>query len=102
MKVYGLKLSPEKCQFFQTAVRYLGHIVSQDGVETDPAKVEALRTWPEDFESHAIRELCIVTGIQKVRTTPYHPRGNPVERFNCTLLQMLGTLENENKSCWSL
>ncbi|XP_061590121.1 uncharacterized protein LOC133455211 [Cololabis saira] len=53
-----------------------------------------------DFESRLIKELCEVSGIQKVRTTPYHPRGNPVERFNRTLLNMLGTLENKQKSKW--
>lgn len=46
MREYGLKLSPTKCKFFQMSVRYLGHIVSQNGVETDPAKIEALKTWP--------------------------------------------------------
>ena len=54
----------------------------------------------QDFESHTIKELCRLAGIHKTRTTPYHPRGNPVERFNRTLLQMLGTLENKNKSHW--
>nr|XP_008283279.1 PREDICTED: uncharacterized protein LOC103359624 [Stegastes partitus] len=53
-----------------------------------------------DFESKTIKELCELAGIQKVRTTPYHPRGNPVERFNRTLLNMLGTLENHKKSHW--
>lgn len=53
-----------------------------------------------DFESRLIKELCEVAGIQKIRTTPYHPRGNPVERFNRTLLNMLGTLENQDKSHW--
>ncbi len=53
-----------------------------------------------DFESNTIRELCRIAGIRKVRTTPYHPRGNPVERFNRTLLQMLGTLENKAKAHW--
>jgi len=46
LQAYGLKLSPEKCKFFQTSVRYLGHIVSSDGVKTDPEKVQALKTWP--------------------------------------------------------
>ncbi|KAI3376240.1 hypothetical protein L3Q82_016744 [Scortum barcoo] len=46
LKEFGLKLSPEKCIFFQTPVRYLGHIVSRNGVETDPEKITALKTWP--------------------------------------------------------
>lgn len=53
-----------------------------------------------DFESRTIKELCELAGIRKTRTTPYHPRGNPVERFNRTLLNMLGTLENQKKSRW--
>lgn len=53
-----------------------------------------------DFESRLIKELCEIAGIRKIRTTPYHPRGNPVERFNRTLLDMLGTLENKSKSQW--
>lgn len=46
LKEYGLKLSPEKCKFFQTSVCYLGHVVSADGIKTDPDKIQALKTWP--------------------------------------------------------
>lgn len=53
-----------------------------------------------DFESTVIKDLCLLLGIRKTRTTPYHPRGNPVERFNRTLLEMQGTLEEEDKVRW--
>ena len=42
----GLKLSPQKCHFFKTKVKYVGHIVSQDGIQPDPAKIEKVMEWP--------------------------------------------------------
>lgn len=44
LKEFGLIL--EKCIFFQTSVHYLGHVVSDNGVETDPEKISTLTTWP--------------------------------------------------------
>uniref|UniRef100_A0AAR2M6Q9 Gypsy retrotransposon integrase-like protein 1 n=1 Tax=Pygocentrus nattereri TaxID=42514 RepID=A0AAR2M6Q9_PYGNA len=55
-----------------------------------------------DFESRLIHELLRVLGIRKSRTTPYHPQGDPQpERFNRTLLSMLGTLGSTQKRQWS-
>ena len=54
-----------------------------------------------NFESQIIQEQCHIMGMQKSRTTPYHPQGNAVpERFNSTLLNMLGTLESDQKKDW--
>ena len=41
----NLKLNPEKCCFFQRKVAYCGHVVSEDGIETDPGKIAAIRDW---------------------------------------------------------
>ena len=42
----GLKLKPSKFEFFQDPISYLGHIVSKDGVETDPKKIQVILDWP--------------------------------------------------------
>ena len=54
-----------------------------------------------NFESEIIKELCTIMNMKKSHTTPYHPQGNAgPERFNRTLLDMLGTLENDQKEDW--
>lgn len=41
----GLKAKFSKCHFFQRTVKYLGHVVSAEGVATDPDKVAVVRDW---------------------------------------------------------
>ena len=54
-----------------------------------------------NFMSKTIENLCHMAGIEQSRTTPYHPIGNgQVERFNRTLLGMLGTMEPIQKMDW--
>ena len=51
----GLKLNPKKCSFCQEKVRYVGHIVSQEGIATDPEKTEQVRNWPRPQTPEDVR-----------------------------------------------
>ena len=46
LQTAGLNLKPSRCRLFQKRVSFLGHIVSEEGIETDSEKVEAVATWP--------------------------------------------------------
>lgn len=53
----GLKLSLDKCQFCQPRVKYVGHIVSADGVATDPDKIQAVARWPKPTDLKSLRSF---------------------------------------------
>ena len=41
----GLHLKQEKCEFFQTEVKYLGLIMSREGIMMDLEKIRTVRNW---------------------------------------------------------
>ena len=47
-----LKLKPKKCHFFLRQVSFLGHIVSEDGISTDSAKVQKIMDCPSPKDVH--------------------------------------------------
>ena len=42
----GLKLKPRKCTLAARSVLFLGHVVSGEGIATDPSKIEKVASWP--------------------------------------------------------
>ena len=65
LKQHGLKLKPSECEFFKSSVRYLGHVVSEQGVQTDPDKIEALASWPEPSSIKELRSFLGFTGYYR-------------------------------------
>ena len=45
LRAHKLKLEFSKCSLFQEKVRFLGHVISADGIKTDPNKVSAVKEW---------------------------------------------------------
>ena len=43
---HGITLNPKKVQLLQSAVRYVGYIVSSDGIKANPTKIEAISEFP--------------------------------------------------------
>ena len=46
LKEFNLKIKPKKTYFFQPSVVFLGHVLSQDGISSNPEKVSKVKDWP--------------------------------------------------------
>jgi len=51
LKHHKLYLKKSKCSFAQSSLEYLGHIISAQGVATDPQKTQAIATWPTPVDA---------------------------------------------------
>lgn len=54
-----------KCAFGQDKVEYLEHSITGEGIKTDPAKVEAMVTWPLPRTLKALRFVLGLTGYYR-------------------------------------
>ena len=87
----GLKLKPSKCRLLQKHVAFLGYIVSEDGVSTDPEKVRAITSWPTPENLRKVRsfvDLCsyyrrFVEGFAEI-SAPVHAMTKKGETFRWT------------------
>ena len=62
MREANLKLSPAKCTFLRREVKYIGHIISREGIKTDPQKTEAISTWPTPSTHKDLKSLLCLCG----------------------------------------
>ena len=61
----NLKVKPEKCQLFFKKLRYLGHIVSAQGVEPDPEKISAVSEWSQPMTDKELRGFLGLAGYYR-------------------------------------
>lgn len=65
LKQHGLKMKPSKCWFFQKSVKYLGHIVSSEGISTNPEKTAAVKSWAKPTTEKELRSFLGMAGYYR-------------------------------------
>lgn len=81
LREHGLKLKPSKCQFVRKEVNYLGHLVSADGIRTDPEKISRVKEWPRPTDRKEVLQFLGFAGYYRRYVKSYSSLAAPLYRL---------------------
>ena len=86
-----LTLKPDKCHFAVSKVTYLGHNLSKTGIEVDPAKTHAVRTFPVPKTQRDVRSFLGLANCYRRFVPNFSKIASPLHRL----------LQKESKFEWT-
>lgn len=73
-----LKLSPEKCDFLKTEAKFLGYIISKNGLKPNPDKVRVISEFPHPKNQTAIKSFLGMLGYYRRFIHDFSGRAAPL------------------------
>jgi len=53
----GLKIHNKKCDLLKSKVQFIGHIFGEEGVQTEPGKIDAMQSFPRPHTKKTLRSF---------------------------------------------
>ena len=80
-KAVNLRLKLPKCHFARREVKYLGHIISNKGIEVDPSKVEAVISYPRPKNVREVRRFLGLAGFYRRHIKDFSKVAHPLNNL---------------------
>ena len=77
----GIKLSPEKCFFFKEKLPFLGHVISKEGIQTDPEKLITIKNFPIPKDLTQLRGFIALASYYRKFVKNFSTIAEPLNRL---------------------
>ena len=91
LREVNLKLNPDKCFLGRSSVAFLGHVLTRDGLKTDPEKITAVQQFPQPTR---VRDVRAFLGLSSY----YRRFVKNFARLAKPLNQLLGTQHKKDRN----
>ena len=81
LQEFGRKMKKEKCAFFKKHIQYLGHLVSKEGFEPLPEKLEAIKKMPAPKNSKEVKQFLGLIGYYRKFVSRFADISRPLTRL---------------------
>ncbi|GFN91507.1 Pol polyprotein [Plakobranchus ocellatus] len=81
LREVGIKLNPEKCSFVKNSVSFLGHVLSEEGVSTDPGKITAVKNFPTPTTVRDVRAFLGLAGYYRRFVKNFSHKAKPLSEL---------------------
>ncbi|XP_036149749.1 uncharacterized protein LOC118647910 [Monomorium pharaonis] len=93
LRQVGLKLQPDKCEYLKPELEYLGHVISEQGIQPNPNRIEKVKTYPVPRNPKEIKQFLGLVGYYRKFIKDFSKIAKPLTR----LLQKSSTFQWTNE-----
>ena len=100
LKEAGLKLKRSKCDFMKMQIQYLGHLISSDGIQPLPEKLESIKNMPAPWSAKEVKQFLGLAGYYCKLVPHFSDLSRPLTRL--TRKDILFKWTKECQACFKL
>jgi RNase H-like domain found in reverse transcriptase/Reverse transcriptase (RNA-dependent DNA polymerase)/Integrase zinc binding domain len=78
---FNLKIQLDKCEFLKKETEFLGHVVTKDGVKTNPEKIQKIINWPLPKNDKEIKQFLGLAGYYRRFIKDYAKITKPMTKY---------------------